>query len=77
MQISLKREVVSRLQARSISLFSFHEADDGNGSHGERQNISTKNLERLICGNDDVEFMCGYRISIVSITSFLFLTSMC
>jgi hypothetical protein len=46
--------VVSRLQARNLSLFSFHEADDGNGSHGERQNISTKNLERLICGVDNV-----------------------
>ncbi len=27
----------------SLSLFSFFTADDGNGSHGKRQNISTKN----------------------------------
>jgi hypothetical protein len=38
-----KRQVVSRLQRQSLSLFSFHAADDGNGSHGERQNISPKN----------------------------------
>jgi hypothetical protein len=31
------------IATRNLSLFSFHEADDGYGSHGERQNISTKN----------------------------------
>lgn len=40
-----KRQVVSRLQqARSLSLFfSSFTADDGNGSHGKRPNISAKN----------------------------------
>jgi hypothetical protein len=32
-----------KIATRNLSLFSFHATDEGNGSNGERQNISTKN----------------------------------